>query len=255
MILEQIAMHKRCEVLCMKERLSGNPFNGNLGKSKRSFLNAIKGRKKISLIAEIKRASPSAGIINQNLDIKKTVSAYDKYADAISAVTDERFFAGHPSLVKSAKLYSSKPVLRKDFIVDEIQVRESRAIGADAILLIASLLSRPEIENFIELASGYEMDSLVEVRCKEEVEKAVSAGAKIIGVNNRDLTNFKIDLSTTEKLLESIPSGAVIVSESGFHTAEDIRAYSGKIDAVLAGTVLMKSGNIEEKLKELSGNG
>ncbi len=254
MILEEIARHKRGEIVCMKERLSDNPFNGNLEKSNRSFLEAIKGKSSVSLIAEIKRASPSKGLIRENLDVKYVSGLYNKYADAISVVTDELFFAGHPSLVKSAKLYSQNPVLRKDFLVDELQIKESRFLGADAVLLIASLLSADEIARFIDTASFYEMDCLVEVHNRQELEKAVSAGSKIIGINNRDLQTFKVDVSTTTKLAGLVPSEKILVSESGFSSRQEIDKMQGIADAVLVGTSLMESEDLEKKLMELSNN-
>ncbi len=243
-ILAQIVENKKKEITKSKSKLSLEEIKSSLRKSDRSFLNSLKGRNNI--IAEIKYKSPSAGKIGKKRSIKEIVCAYDKYASAISILTDKKFFAGDLKYINKAKKYTLLPILRKDFLIDEYQVYESRYFGADAILLIASILSEEEIEKMLKIARELGMDALVETKNEEEVKKVLNTSAKIIGINNRDLTNFKINLDATKKLKQLIPADRIIVSESGIYTKEDILGLN--TNAVLIGTSLIEAENIAEKL-------
>jgi len=218
----------------------------NIQPSTRNFKAHLKGRHNI--IAEIKKKSPSAGRISR-ADVQAIARIYDRYANAVSVLTDERYFGGYLSDIHKVKQVSSLPVLRKDFIIDEVQIHESRLHGADALLLIASLLTAEQIDHFIRLARLYQMDCLVEVHTESELEMVLGTRAEIIGINNRDLTTFQVDIHTTNRLRRMIPDDRIVVSESGFYTLADIQAVNA--NAVLIGTALMKAPDISEKLSSL----
>jgi len=246
-ILQTIIENKKKEILAAKEKLPLSKIKKGLKKTERNFFNALKGKNNI--IAEIKYKSPSAGNMGKIRTVKEIVEAYDKYASAISILTDEKFFAGNLKFIQEAKKYTKLPILRKDFIIEEYQVYESRYYGADAILLIASILSEKEIEKMLKIARKYGMNCLVEVKTKEEIEKVLKTSAKIIGINNRNLSNFQISLETTKKLKELIPADKITVSESGIYTKKDILGLN--TNAVLIGTSLIEAENITNKLSEL----
>lgn len=251
MVLDKIIKNKQEEIKQIKRDFPLNRFKSKLKKSNRNFAKAI-SEKQINLIAEIKAASPSKGILVKTLHPSKIARTYQiSGASAISVLTDSRFFGGLPEFLEQARTASEIPVLRKDFIIDEYQVYESRYYGADAILLIASVLSKEKIAKFIKTADKYNMDCLVEVHDDKELRKALSAKARIIGINNRNLKTLKIDLNTTLKLVKKIPKDKIIVSESGFIKKSDVKKVKGKVNAILIGTSLMKSDNIKKKIKEL----
>ncbi len=207
----------------------------------------------ISIIAEIKCASPSSGIIRKNADIPEIAGIYGRYAQAISVVTDEKFFGGSLKFLGLAKSAASKPVLGKDFILDEYQIYEMRKYGADAVLLIAAILNAEEIGNFIAAAGSLGMECVVEVRNEKELRDALRADAEIIGINNRDLRTFRVDRNVTSRLLGKVPGGKVIISESGISGRGEVEGLKGRVDAVLVGTALMKAENMETKIRELAG--
>jgi len=220
----------------------------------RDFRNAIKRNdKKIKLIAEIKKASPSKGIIRKDFDLIKIASIYDKKnVDAISVLTEEDFFKGHLLHIKTVKDIASKPILRKDFIFDEYQIYESRVNHADAILLIAALLDKNQAEEYLHLAKELGLYVLLEVHDEDDLEKAFLINADIIGINNRSLKTLKIDLFTTLRLKKDIPKDKIIVSESGIKSRQDIYMLrDAGIDAMLVGTSLMQSHDIGKKIDEL----
>ncbi|MEK6959244.1 MAG: bifunctional indole-3-glycerol-phosphate synthase TrpC/phosphoribosylanthranilate isomerase TrpF [archaeon] len=243
-ILERIIQNKRKEIEVAKKKFPLSVLKAGLEKSDRDFFRSIKGKNNI--IAEIKYKSPSAGKIGKKRPIKEIATAYDKYASAISVLTDKKFFGGTPKYIKETKKYTLLPVLRKDFIVDEYQVYESRYFGADSFLLIASLLSIEEIKHLLEIGRELGMEALVETKTKEEIEKAQKAGAKIIGINNRNLADFKITLDTTKNLKQLVSSDRIVVSESGIHTKKDILELD--TNAVLIGTSLIGAEDISKKL-------
>jgi indole-3-glycerol phosphate synthase len=256
MILDDIIANKKTEVGRLKTAYEGKDVE-KLAKSlpkPRDFYKAFK-KGKLSLIAEIKKASPSAGIIRQNFDPTYLAKTYeDSGASALSVLTDQKFFMGEIGHIKAAKESTTIPVLRKDFIIDESQIYESRIAGADAILLIVRILSDDELLKFRALAQDLGMAALVEVHSKEEARRALSAGAKIIGINNRDLSNFSVDLNTTIDILKSVPElkKGIVISESGISTEEDVKMLKDAgINAILVGEGILKSRDIGKKIQEL----
>lgn len=251
MIIDQIIKHKKEEIRERKRKFPLRLFKNKLRKSDRDFKKAItKG--KINLIAEIKKASPSKGTIRKDFDVKKIAKIYEKNnVAAISVLTEKQFFKGDIKNIQMARDVASKPLLRKDFIMDEYQIYESRYYGADAVLLIAMILPKNKLSKFIKIAEKYGMDCLVEIHTKKELKKALDAGAEIIGINNRNLKSLKVDIETTFNLVKHIPKGKVIVSESGIKSDKDVKLMTGKVNAVLIGTALMQARNISKKIKEL----
>ncbi len=247
-ILHQIIEHKKEELKQKKFYFPLTKFIKDLKKSHRNFKQALK-KPGLSLIGEIKKASPSSGLIQKNFDPLKIAEVYQKYVDAISVVTEDKFFQGKLEYLNTINKISKIPLLQKDFIIDEYQVYEARYYGADAILLIASLFKREEIDRFIKIAKNYHMYTLVEVHSLKQLEKTLETEADLIGINNRDLNTFEIDLQNTVRLAPHIPDNKIIVSESGLQNAKDLELMRANVDAVLVGTSLMQSKNLEEKLK------
>lgn len=221
--------------------------------SPRDFKGAIKRDKGIKLIAEIKKASPSKGIIRAEFDPAKIASLYeDKGVDAISVITEEDFFLGSIDYINIVKEKVSRPVLRKDFIFDEYQVYESRAYGADAILLIGAILDRVQAEEYLHMARELGLSVLFEIHSYDDLEKALRINADIIGINNRDLRTLQVDINRTFLLKKEIPSDKVTVSESGIKNRDDVlRLNIVGIDAILVGTSLMESEDIGKRIEEL----
>jgi len=260
-IIHEIIENKRKEVEQRKVEIPLGSFVGGIKKGDGRFKQAVirDGTPLPKLIAELKFASPSSGRIRDAGDdevlriLGRILGLYDKYASAVSVLTDKVYFGGSLGYLSLAKENTGLPVLRKDFIIDEYQIYESRYCGADAVLLIVSVLDEVKLKSFIKIAKGLGMDCLVEVHDKNELDVAIRSGADIIGINNRDLKTMTTDLGTTIELSKHLPSGVVVVSESGVKTKEDIVfLQEANIDAVLVGTAIM-DGDIEEKLKELSG--
>ncbi|MFH1565280.1 MAG: bifunctional indole-3-glycerol-phosphate synthase TrpC/phosphoribosylanthranilate isomerase TrpF [bacterium] len=249
-ILNEIIEYKKQEIAKAKKKRSLSCFINDLKPSGRNFKKAI-SKEGINLIAELKKTSPSVGVISKNFDINKIIKIYNKYASAISILTDKNFFSGSLKNLKKAGTLSKLPLLRKDFIIDEYQIYEARDAGADAILLIASVLSKEQINNFIKIAKKYEMDCLTEVHNIKELKKVLKTDAEIIGINNRNLEDFKININTTVELAKYIPPNKIVVSESGINDYGDIINFDGLVDAVLVGTSLLKSENIEYAVKNL----
>jgi indole-3-glycerol phosphate synthase len=206
-----------------------------------------------AIIAEVKKASPSKGLLSADFDAARIAAQYESGgASAISVLTDESFFQGSLRDLESARARVSVPVLRKDFTIATLHVLEAAAHGADAILLIAAILSEREIRDFREAAARYKMAALVEVHNRRELDVAIAAGSDIIGVNNRDLGSFEVTLGTSLGLAEHIPAGALRVSESGIHDARDIaRLREAGYTVFLVGEHLMKSGDPAEALRKL----
>ena len=199
----------------------------------------------MALIAEVKKASPSAGVIVKSFD---PVAIAKNYAgagvEAISVLTDERFFQGHLSYLGSIRQAVPQPLLRKDFVLDPVQIMEAAAAGADAILLIVAALSDEKLVSLLETAATYQLDALVEVHTLGELDRALETPAQLIGINNRNLATLEVDLSVTEQLSEQVPEGIVLVSESGIRTADDLaRIKACDVDAVLIGEALMRGQN------------
>ena len=209
----------------------------------------------IALIAEVKKASPSKGVIRADFDPEWIADAYAAHgARCLSVLTDEAYFQGCDAYVQMAKAVAGLPVLRKDFTIDEYQLYEARVIGADAVLLIVALMDSSQLDDYLGLAEELELDALVEVHDGAELTRAKAAGARLIGVNNRDLRTFETTLETTFALVEQMPEGAVVVSESGIGNRGDVeRLEAAGVDAILVGESLMREDDIGAKVRELLG--
>ncbi len=218
------------------------------------FKEAVKKEGKISFIAEIKQASPSAGVLRKDFSPVAIAKLFEKAkADAISVVTEEDYFLGKVNFIEEVKKEVDLPVLRKDFIFDEVQILESRAIGTDAVLLIMGVVNEEQLAKLYAFTKELGMDALVEVHTEKELKKVLKVGVDMIGINSRNLHTFQVDLERTKKLLPFIPEEVVRVSESGIQTLKDVLLLKGfGADAVLVGEALMKEENLEEKLKELN---
>ena len=210
----------------------------------------------ISVIAELKKASPSKGMICEDFDYLRILGLYEQAgASCISCLTEPAHFLGSTEILRDVCSNTKLPVLCKDFTVDEYQIYEACAGGASAVLLIAALLSEKQISSMLETADSLAMSALVETHSAEEIEKAVNAGARVIGINNRDLRSFTVDLSNSIRLSAALPRGAVFVSESGIKTPEDVgRLADAGADAVLIGETLMTSDNIQAAMEALLGS-
>ncbi len=257
MILGEILTHKRKEVEELKLRYPLRRLQEAVerkdGVIHRNFRGAIRDPHRINLIAELKKASPSEGVLRENFQPLR-LAALLEYAGAaaLSILTETQFFKGRPSYLKTVRQVTQIPILRKDFIVDEYQLFESRVLEADAVLLIASLLTDEELVRFLERSAALRLEALVEVHTEEDVKKAVDAGAQIIGVNNRNLQTLEVDVHRAERLLKHIPKEATVVVESGFKDHDEIMKYkSHGIHAFLVGTTLMKAEDIVTKVHEL----
>lgn len=251
-LLAEILAEKREEVRRLKKRKrSLNSYNKPL--PLRDFKRAISRPERIGLIAEIKFASPSAGIIRHTTDPITVGRIYEAAgASAISLLTDKRYFKGDLNYLPRLKKAISLPILRKDFIIDEIQVKESFLWGADAVLLIARILSVKQFKRLLEACQETGLAALAEVHDTSDLKKVIECEADIIGINNRNLDTFEVDLGTTVELAPLIPPRHILVSESGIRSGNDIQllAASG-ICSVLVGSALMKSDNLIDKTKEL----
>lgn len=259
-ILLKIINHKKEELEHSKSRTPFGELRDRARDSEptRGFKAAIKRRRDepIRLIAEIKRASPSKGVIREDFNLSEIVSAYDvKDVKAISVLTDERFFSGRLDYLGTVRGMTGKPLLRKDFIIDEYQVFESRACGADAILLIVAALDGSQLSDLLGLSNELSLDTLVEVHSHSDLEIALRCNAEIIGINNRDLKTLGVDLMTTYELVKEIPEEKIIVSESGINSRDDVEAIeSAGADAILVGTTIMQADDIGRRIDELMGH-
>lgn len=220
----------------------------------RGFGAAIdRGPHALGLIAEVKKASPSAGTIAEQFDPVQIARAYeDAGAHAVSVLTDEQFFKGSLSYLTQIREAISLPCLRKDFIIHEAQIFEAAVAGADAILLIVAALEQEQLQALHNAAELLQLDVLVEVHTREELDRALDIGAKIIGINNRNLTTFEVDLRATEEISEDVPEGVILVSESGLKTAADSqRVFAAGCNAILVGESLMRTGDVHAQAAEL----
>lgn len=207
----------------------------------------------VSVIAEFKRRSPSAGSLHDAPDLAEIVSAYERGgASAASILTEEPNFGGSLADLEKARAISGLPLLRKDFVVDEYQLHEARSAGADAVLLIVAALDDAELAAFHETALGLGLDVLVEVHDAQELRRAAAIDPAIVGVNNRDLRDFSVDVGRTSELMAAMPAGALVVSESGISSAAQLAALEGQgVDAVLVGETLMRASDPAAALAEL----
>lgn len=252
--LDEILQVKRGEIEALRPQRAELRKAALLRNDFRPFASALQRTDagKVALIAEVKKASPSAGVIVESFHPVAIAKNYARAgAEAISVLTDEQFFQGHLDYLHTIREAVPTPLLRKDFILDEVQIAQSGAAGADAILLIVAALTQPELIDLLAAAATYQLDALVEVHTLAELDRALEADAQIIGINNRDLTTFEVDLNVTERLSEEVPAGVILVSESGIKSAEDLaRIKACGVDAVLIGEALMRaqSGSLDALL-------
>ncbi len=263
--LDEIIADKRIEVEALLPRLEELRDIARAREDFRSFFTALGGglrdqelgegygTNELAVIAEVKKASPSAGIIAEDFDHIAIAKAYEKAgANALSILTDENYFKGHLSYLAEIRQVVDLPILRKDFIIHESQIYEAVVAGADAILLIVGALEQDELVHLLDIANQCQLDVLTEVHDLEEMERALETEANIIGVNNRNLRTFEVDLSTTETLSEEVTGDCILVSESGIYTGEDtakIRMWGA--DAILVGEALMRSEDKTTRMAEL----
>ncbi len=256
--LDEIVRVKREAVHGRKSRAYLGELRSRIedAEATRPFQKVLSGEKQACprLIAEIKKASPSKGVIREDFNPVEIAQIYeDGGAAALSVLTEEHFFLGDPSTLKAVRSKVSLPLLKKDFIIDEIQIYEGRSWGADAILLIAALMEESELKDYFDLARALSLDVLVEVHQEKELEKVIE-WAPMIGINNRDLETFETKLDTTFRLLKEVPKDRTIISESGITSRKDVEAlHRAGVDAILVGESLMASEKIDEKVKELIG--
>lgn len=254
-ILDKILTHKVTEVTDAKKLRPASRVRQTAENTQppRDALTAL-NKETVTLIAEVKHASPSKGVLIENFDPIGIGQAYDQHgASAISVLTDEKFFQGHLDSLSAISEAVSVPVLRKDFVIDPYQIFEARAAKADMILLIVAVLSDAQLKDFYELTISLGMMALVEVHDETELERALALDVNLIGVNNRDLRTFEVSLETTERLATYIPSGKMLVAESGISSVDDVRRM-GRLgaSAVLVGESLVKSSNMVETIRAFS---
>ena len=255
-ILAEIVEYKKAFVLESRRRTPQRELEkiARAAGRTRGFRRALRGRK-CALIAEIKSASPSKGVIRENIDPAGIARTYEENGAAcISVLTDERYFDGSLNRLATVRRVTTVPLLRKDFIIDAYQLYEARSAGADAVLLIVACLDDARLRTFMGVARSLGMDALVEVHDRAEMERAAAARAKLIGINNRNLATFETDLATTGELAAYAPKNAVLVSESGIADAEGVRrVHALGAHAVLVGETLMRADDIAAAVAELAG--
>ena len=252
--LDEIIAHKRTEVEKLLPRLEKLRAAATLRDDFRSLADALRADPtRLGMIAEVKRASPSAGTIARDFDPLTIARTYEKAgASALSVLTDEKYFQGHLNYLTLIREQVDIPCLRKDFIIHEAQIYEAVVAGADAILLIVAALDQPTLVHLLEVAHTFQLDVLMEVHDLPELDRALRTDARIIGVNNRNLKSFTVDLGTTEALAEEVPDDIILVAESGIKTVGDAErlALCGA-DALLVGETLMRSTNVMHDLPAL----
>lgn len=219
----------------------------------RSFRRALTSLPRPAVIAEVKKASPSKGIISEDFRPAEQAVAYQKAgAAAVSCLTEEYYFKGSAEYFKAVRKAIDLPMIRKDFIIDPYQLYEAKAMGADAVLLIAAILSEEQMREYRIIAESLGMDVLAESHDEKELEAVIAAGCSIFGINNRNLKTFEVSLENTKRLAKLVPNGGILVSESGIKTAEDMKFLADLgADAVLIGETLMRSGSVESSMREL----
>jgi indole-3-glycerol phosphate synthase len=259
-ILDKIVEEKKREIAKLPARIiaAGDLRDALLEHGeRRDFIAALKNppRGGIALIAEVKKASPSAGVICLDFDPVRIAKEYEAAgASCLSVLTDEKFFQGSLDYLRQIRAAVKLPLLRKDFIIDERQILEAIEWGADAILLIVSILSDEQLQKFHALATDAGLAVLVEVHDEAELARALKISPELIGVNNRDLKTFKVDLATTEKLAAKVDNKKILVAESGIHKRADVeRLKKSGARAILVGESLLRDGNMQSKIRELLG--
>jgi len=255
-LLSEILRQKRHEVSSRKSTDRRNELKRQIADldKVRGFEQALKRGDALvpRLIAEVKKASPSRGLIRVDFDPVRIARSYQSAGvQALSILTDRTFFQGDPAFLRLVREAVDLPILQKDFTIDEYQIYEARALGADAILLIVAALEDSQLGEYLHLASELDLAALVEVHHERELERVIGM-ANLIGINNRDLVTFDVDLNTTMRVMRAMPPGNVVVSESGISSSEDVRRLADLgIDALLIGETFMRALDIEAKVKEL----
>ena len=261
MILDKIVADKKVRLPKVKqqiplseqrnlaEELIKRKAGNRVALPKRSFYEALR-KPGISIIGEFKKASPSLGIIQDQIPLTDRMEEYNASVDAISCLTEEDHFHGSVDYLKQIRQMSDLPILRKDFMIDEYQFYEAKAIGADAVLLIAAILDDKQMHDFYQLSEQLELDVLVETHDEYEMERTLKLDPKIIGVNNRNLKDFSIHLETTKRLVQMVPNDKIFVSESGINCDDDVRFLKeSRVDAFLIGRAFMESANPKDLAK------
>ena len=259
-ILEKILRRKREEIAERSSTVSLDVLKTQVKQADpvRGFIASIEkcvSNKHAAVIAEIKKASPSKGVLREDFDPAAIAASYDEHGAAcISVLTDKDFFQGGEDYLQQARAACSLPVIRKDFIIDPYQVYEARVINADCILLIVAALDDAELQELLDLAHQLQMDVLMEIHDEAELERALKTGARLIGINNRNLRTFDTSLSTTIDMLDKIPGDRIVVTESGIHTPDDVKLMrDNNVHTFLVGEAFMKAEDPGSKLAELFG--
>ncbi len=252
-IIDKILADKKPEVARMKREVPVWALKERASARKPLDFGAALRGEKIKLIAEVKKASPSKGLLCPDFKPVELANIYENNgAAAISVLTESNYFLGSLDYLESIRRAVNIPLLRKDFIFDEYQIYEAAAYGADAVLLIMAMLEQKKLEELLILCKGLRLGSLVEVHNEDELYKAMLSGAEIIGINNRDLNTFKTDIDTTRRLRMLIPAEHIVVSESGINSREDMKKMKEcKVNAVLVGEALVTASDIPKKIREL----
>jgi len=254
-ILNEILEVKEKEISDLRRKYSLSSFTETefFEKETLSFYNSLKDKSVMSVIAEIKKASPSKGTIKEDFDhISIAESYFNNGANAVSVLTDENFFKGKIDYLKDIASFKSLPLLRKDFIIDEYQIFQSKAFGADFILLISEILSKNQVDELTQAAYEIGLEVLLELHSEEQLNKIDFNLNKLIGINNRNLNDFSVDLNTCINISKDLPEGVMVVAESGINNKADVQLLNkSNIDAILVGEYLMRSENIDAALNQL----
>jgi len=254
-MLDEIVLTKQQEVAQAKQRLPFEELKDRLAShvADRDFCAAIRVPGKLSLIAELKRKSPSRGMLRERFDpVSLAQTLAQAGAAALSVLTDEYYFGGHLDFLRDAKQFTDVPVLRKDFIVDPYQIYEAAMFGADAALLIVRILTEDVLAQCLQAAEAVDVEPFVEVHSEADLRVALSVGSRLIGINHRDLRTFAMDPTLSEQLIPKIPAGKIIIAESGIQTPEDVtRMQRLGVHALLIGEALMTAPDPAAKIREL----
>lgn len=271
-ILEEIVDHSKERVAALNEEMSlkivklecgrlkrvkiDDALAGEIPEFKGKFYDAV-AKPGLSLIAELKKASPSKGVISKDFSYLSKGVAYEVAgADCISCVTEPKWFSGTEEMVTRIKKEVEIPILRKDFIVDEYQLYQSGIQGADAVSLVVSILDKDTLKHFIDICKCIKLDAVVECQNEDEIKTALEAGALIIGVDNRSLNDFSLDKSRANSLRNTVPEGVLYIAESGFETAQDAKdAAAAGVDGILVGEVLVKKDNFMDLIRDMKNAG
>lgn len=257
-ILDELAGYARYRVAEAKKKITLEKMKElalRMPKGEFAFEKALR-KEEMSFICECKKASPSKGIIASDFPYLSIAKEYEEAgADCISVLTEPKWFMGKDSYLKEISSQVGVPCIRKDFVIDEYMIYEAKVLGAQAVLLICSILSEKEVKKYIEICAELGISALVETHDKEEIEMAVRAGARMIGVNNRNLKDFTVDTANSARLRHCVPNHILFVAESGIGSTEDVKQLKENgVDAVLVGEILMKATDIKKKLMELRGS-